>query len=107
MCFCAVPREFRNAFLLAVTPAKRCVGIKIFNQPDVSDSNGNLDGNFDNYIGRCIRNAAELKELVEAGVHSIENDERIVKHIKDDHCVDAENLWELRSISKIRLFWLS
>lgn len=93
----AVPKEFQDAVLLAVTTTKRCVGIKIFHQPFES----NRDGNFDEYIDRCIRDAVDLKESIENGVHNIENDSKIVPTPNIGQHVDLEKLLELRSKSKI------
>lgn len=87
---------------MAVTATKQCVGIKIFKHPHVSDQNGNSDGNFDDYIDLCVRDAVELKQSIEAGEHSIENDERIVKNPTTNHLVDVEKLLELRAKSKTR-----
>lgn len=97
----SVPREFKDAILLAITSTKRCIGIKIFNDPYVSDQNGNLDGDFEEYIDRCIHDAVDLKESIEMGSHNIENDPKIVKNPNADQYVDMEKLLELRSKSKI------
>lgn len=80
------------------------MGIKIFNQPNVSDQNGNLDGSLADYIDRCVRDAVDLKESIEAGLHNIENDEKIVKNPKTDQYVEIDKLLELRAKSKLLLF---
>lgn len=96
-----VPREFQDAILLAVTTTKRCVGIKIFNQANVSDRNGNLDGDFEDYIDRCIRDAINLKESIDSGLHDIENDPNIVKNLGSNQYIEMEELLELQSKREI------
>lgn len=109
--FCAcefsVPREYRNAILLAVTTTKQCVGINIFNHSYVSDQNGNLDDDFEDYIDRCVRDAADLKISIEAGRHDFENDPRIVKNPKSvPSYVTVDQLLEIRSKSTIHYILL-
>lgn len=96
-----VPRQFQDAILFAVTKTKRCVGIKIFNHPNVSDRNGNLDDNFDDYIDRCVRDAIDLKKSIEEGTQTIENDPRIVKNPDSGQLIDMEKLVEIQSKSEI------
>lgn len=96
----AIPNEFQDAILLAITTTKRCVGIKIFHQPFVSDHNGN----FDEYVDRCIRDAVDLKESIEMGVHNIENDAKIILNPAADRYIDIEKLLEQRSKSKMPSF---
>lgn len=103
----SVPREFREAILLAVTPTKHCVGIKVFDHSYVSDQNGNVDNDYDSYIDRCVREAAEIKKAIELGMydmHEIENDPKIVRNPNCDQ-FDIDNFLELRAKSKICLLW--
>lgn len=97
----SVPSEFHDAILLAVTPTKHCVGIKIFNESCLSDQNGNLDDDFEAFIDRCIRDAIQMKREIEVGMHDIENDPKIVINPSSD-LIDTEKLLELRAKGKNR-----
>lgn len=96
---CAVPKEFEDATLLAVGTNKRCVGIKMFHQPYAADR----DGGFEEYIERCIRNAVVIKESIEMGVKTIENDAKIVQIPDADQYVDVEKSLEQRAKSVLLL----
>lgn len=98
----SVPSEFQDAILLAITPTKHFIGIKIFKDIFVSDQNGNMDDDFDEFIGRCVRDAVDLKQSIEAGMHYLENDPRIVKNPNSNRYVDMEKLLELRKESKVQ-----
>lgn len=95
----SVPREFLEGILLAVTPTKHCVGIKIFDDSCELDQNGNLDNDFEAFIDRCIYDAVELKKAIEVGAPDIENDPRIVKNPNSDS-FDIEMYLEQRAKSK-------
>lgn len=95
--FLAVPKEFQDATLLAVTNTKRCVGIRIFHHPFAPDRGETFEG----YMARCIRDAVDLKESIEIGVHNIENDAKIVPVPNADQYIDIGKLLDLRSKREI------
>lgn len=97
----SVPSDFCEAILLAVTPAKHCVGIKLFDDTCVTDHNANLDDDYEAFIDRCLRDAIDLKRVIESGMHDIENDPKIVGNPNSDH-IDVEKTLVLRAKSKIR-----
>lgn len=81
--------------MLAVDYHKRCVGIKMFHQSYVADR----DGDFGQYVDRCIRDAVVLKEFIEMGAKYILNDPKIVLLPNADQYVDVEKMLEERAKS--------
>lgn len=92
--------------LLAVTTTRQCVGIKIFNRPYLWDKNENVHDDVEEYIERCIREAIDLKQSIEIGLHkNIENDSRIVSNLNSDQYIEVEKLIELQSKSKSAVYY--
>lgn len=89
--------------LLAITPAKHCVGVKLFADARVTDYNGNSDDDYGSFIDRCLHDAIDLKEAIESGKHDVDHDPRIVKSPKNDY-INVEKMLELRAKSKICFF---
>lgn len=92
--------------LLAVTTTRQCVGIKIFNRPYLWDKNENVHDDVEEYIERCIREAIDLKQSIEIGLHkNIEKDSKIVSNLNSDQYIEVEKLIELQSKSKSAVYY--
>lgn len=71
-------KDLRDTVIFAVTPQKKCVGIKVFSEPFQSKDINTLSTTFENNLNQCIESAFELKSFVENG--DINADRRIIQN---------------------------
>lgn len=90
-----IPKEFQDALLYAVTPEKKCVGIKIFAESDSKiefDSTG-----FECFIDLSVKSAIELKTSIENGqICDINKNKQIISNPIDGKYTDSEFLIRTR-----------
>lgn len=86
----SVPKEYEDAILLAVTPKKQCVGIKVFYESNLPDMNDNVVEDFHAYIDQCFQSAINLKTSIETGIFDM-NDPKIVQYPRTN-MVDIQHI---------------
>lgn len=102
------PNEYEDAILFAVTPKKQCLGIKVFDEPNLPDVNDNVAEDFEAYVDRCIQSAIDLKASIEKGIFDMD-DPKIVQNFQTDYAdvqqiVDENTKSESKIITQFKVF---